>query len=69
VLVGGVGKGRVRQVDKIIREYMAQIGSVGGRTKGPSKRRAKEHYEKIRQVQLERWRRYRKERGLTKPGD
>lgn len=48
---------------KIISDYMAFLGSKGGRkggkTFGAPKRRSREHYAKIAEIQRERWKRYR----------
>ena len=50
--------------DPRLREHMAFIGSKGGRKggrkTGASKRRSREHYAKIAEIQRERWKRYRK---------
>ena len=47
-----------------VSEYLAFIGSKGGRKggrkTGASKRRSREHYAKIAEIQRERWKRYRK---------
>ena len=47
-------------MDENIKEYLAFIGSKGGRKTGASKRRLREHYAKIAEIQRERWKRYRK---------
>ena len=51
-------------LDPKISEYMAFIGSKGGRkggkVTGAPKRRSREHYERIAEIQRERWKRYRK---------
>ena len=47
-------------MDENIKEYLAFIGSKGGRKTGASKRRSREHYAKIAEIQRERWNRYRK---------
>ena len=48
--------------DPRLREHMASIGSKGGRTTGAPKARkmGREHYERIAEIQRERWKRYRK---------
>lgn len=50
--------------EQIVKEYLAGIGRKGGSVKGPSKARklSREHYEKVRQIQRERWDKWRKER-------
>jgi len=30
-----------------VKDYLAKIGSKGGKAKGPSKRRSPEHYERL----------------------
>ena len=44
-------------------DYLAFIGSKGGRkggkVTGASKRRSREHYARIAEIQRERWKRYR----------
>ena len=56
---------------KIISEYMAKIGSKGGRsggkTKGSAKRRSREHYAKIAEIQRKRWQKYRQNKAQGKP--
>jgi len=49
-------------IDPKVSEYLAHIGSKGGRTTGPHKARkmGREHYAKIAEIQRERWKRYRK---------
>lgn len=51
-------------LDPKISDYMAFIGSKGGRkggkVTGAPKRRSREHYERIAEIQRERWKRYRK---------
>ena len=49
-------------MDEKIKEYLAFIGSKGGRTTGSAKARkmGREHYAKIAEIQRERWKRYRK---------
>ena len=51
-------------IDSKVSEYLAFIGSKGGRkggkTSGAPKRRSREHYAKIAEIQRERWKRYRK---------
>ena len=49
-------------MDEKIKEYLAFIGSKGGRTTGSAKARkmGREHYAKIAEIQRERWRKYRK---------
>lgn len=51
-------------LDPKISNYMAFIGSKGGRkggkVTGAPKRRSREHYERIAEIQRERWKRYRK---------
>ena len=50
-------------LDPKISDYMAFIGSKGGRkggkVTGAPKRRSREHYERIAEIQRERWKRYR----------
>ena len=50
--------------DQIVKEYLSTIGRKGGSVKGPQKARklSREHYEKVRQIQRERWDKWRKER-------
>lgn len=51
-----------KQIDPKVSEYLAHIGSRGGRTTGAPKARkmGREHYLKIAEIQRERWKRYRK---------
>jgi hypothetical protein len=53
-----------KQIDPKVSEYLAHIGSkggrVGGKATGAPKRRSREHYAKIAEIQRERWKRYRK---------
>lgn len=60
-------------LDPKISDYMAFIGSKGGRkggkVTGAPKRRSREHYERIAEIQRERWKRYRKAKeAATKNG-
>jgi hypothetical protein len=60
--------------DLRFRKHMALIGSKGGRkggkATGASKRRSREHYARIAEIQRQRWRKWRLARGVngsTKP--
>ena len=50
--------------EQIVKEYLSTIGRKGGSVKGPQKARKlpREHYEKVRQIQRERWDKWRKDR-------
>ena len=50
--------------EQIVKEYLSAIGRKGGSVKGPQKARklSREHYERVRLIQRERWAKWRKER-------
>ena len=52
--------------DPRLREHMAFIGSKGGRAKGECKRRSREQYAKVAEIQRERWKRYRAAKAAKK---
>ena len=49
--------------EQIIKEYLSAQGRRGGNVKGPTKARKlpREHYEKISQIQRERWAKWREQ--------
>jgi hypothetical protein len=61
------------KITSSIRRYLAFIGSKGGRIGGPkggkatgaSKRRSREHYARIAEIQRERWRKWRLAKGVN----
>jgi hypothetical protein len=49
--------------EQIIKEYLSNLGRMGGSVKGPQKARklSREHYAKVGQVQRERWAKWREQ--------
>jgi hypothetical protein len=56
-----------KKLDSKISDYLAFIGSKGGRTTGSHKARkmGREHYARVAEIQRERWRKWRLARGVN----
>ena len=53
------------EVPKSVSEYMAEIGSKGGKAKGPKKARDPAHYQRLGELHKKRARKKKKEKEKT----